>query len=166
MFSGVVVDVEKRVGFSTSPPRPVLGRVTFDVEEAWKGISQEPVIVSGYGTGADCGIGFSEGQRYLVYALGEPGGGAPLSTTYCAGTRLLAKAERDLQELGPAVLTLPGSAEPESVESEPVAEAGAVDSTPFGGPWSGSPPVIAVASILLLLAAVGAFAFWRRRRSD
>ncbi len=91
---------------------------------------------------------------------GGQGEDAPLGTSLCSRTKLLSKAEADLQALGSAALTLPGSVEPEtSVEPE------SVDSTPISGTLSGWEQVVTVASaILLLLAAVGAFTFWRWRR--
>ncbi len=142
------------------------GPTTFDVEEAWKGVSENQVTVDGRqssdpGVVTSCDLNFRGGERYLVYAgRGGQGEDALLQTSLCSRTKLLSKAEADLQALGPAALTLPGSVEPEaSVEPE------SVDSTPVSGTWSGWEQVVAVASaILLLLVAVGAFTFWRWRR--
>jgi|SRR5215216_4293539 len=112
VFSGEVVDVDEN--FTPGPSGPHLGPVTFDVEESWKGVSEEPVVVHGYGYGPDCGIGFSVGDRYLVYAHrgGELGDG-PLETGICGGTKPLADAATDLVALGPAELALPEAVAPE-----------------------------------------------------
>jgi hypothetical protein len=91
-----------------------------------------------------------------VYASGGRGENAAPSTNICSGTNLLSNAERDLRALGPAELALPGSVEPETVGS-----------TPVSGAWSFSEATAGAMSyvFLLLLAVVGTFAFWRRRRS-
>lgn len=118
------------------PPPPRFGLVTLEVEESWKGASVEPVVVRGDGPGASCGIEFQKGERYLVFAYSGREVGAPLKTgLWCSGTELInsSKAQRDLQALGPASLTLP------ETRGIPIVESGA----------------------LLLLAAVGAFALWR-----
>ena len=47
---------------------PPLSLVTLEVEESWKGVSEERVVVRGYGPEVSCGIEFREGERYLVYA--------------------------------------------------------------------------------------------------
>jgi len=112
VFTGEVVDVDEN--FTPGPSGPHLGPVTFDVEESWKGVSEDPVVVHGYGYGPDCGIGFSVGDRYLVYAYrgGEAGDG-PLETSICGGTKLLMDAATDLGALGPAELALPEAVTPE-----------------------------------------------------
>ena len=111
VFSGEVVEVDEN--FTPGSSGPHLGPVTFDIEESWKGVSEEPVVVHGYGYGPDCGIGFSVGDRYLVYAHrgGEVGDG-PLETSICEGTKLLTDAETDLGSLGPAELALPEAVAP------------------------------------------------------
>ncbi len=72
--------------------------------------------------------------------LGED---VPLGTD-SSGAKPLSKAEADLRALGPGALTLPET----------------------GGYTRGDVANIVVASgaLILLLAAVGAFALWRRRR--
>jgi hypothetical protein len=44
-----------------------------------------------------CEYPFTEGERYLVYAYAEEGG---LQTSYCARTKKLAEADKDLKALG------------------------------------------------------------------
>ncbi len=119
VFSGVVLDVyidyeEVESDFIRGPdnqPASLLqpyGLVTFDVEESWKGVSEEPVVVRDSELSTSCDIGFQEGERYLVYAsYGEQGPAGPLSTHACDGTKPLSNAGADLEALGPAELVLP-----------------------------------------------------------
>lgn len=110
VFSGEVLDARENP--ASAPPGLHLGPVTFDVGEVWKGVSEEQVVVLGYGGGGDCGIDFQEGERYLVYAAyGGQGEDATLTTGICQGTKLLMAAGDDLEALGPAVLELPETEE-------------------------------------------------------
>ena len=92
VFSGVVVDVETRSGSPQGSMDLLFDLVTLDVEESWKGVSAEPVVVfdkslvlreAGGSGGSDCtcdgslqeagerfqeGGRFQEGDRLLVYA--------------------------------------------------------------------------------------------------
>ncbi len=78
VFSGKVVGV-RGYFFDWPGGGPSLGPVTFDLEESWKGVSEEPVVVRGYGASASCGLDFQRGERYLVYARrGEKGGDGSL----------------------------------------------------------------------------------------
>jgi hypothetical protein len=111
VFSGEVVDVDEN--FTPGSSGPHLGPVTFDVKESWKGVSEDPLVVHGYGYGPDCGIGFTVGDRYLVYAYrgGELGDG-PLETSICGGTKPLTDAATDLVALGAAELAFPEAVTP------------------------------------------------------
>ena len=163
VFAGVAVDVgEMETGedlreFAYSPPPPPrFGLVTLDVEESWKGASEEPLVVRGHGHGASCGIEFQKGERYLVFAYSGREVDASLQTGLCSGTELISssKAERDLQALGPALLTLPGSVEPEIVAS-----------TSVGSTGREVPTVIVASGALLFVATLGALTYWRWRRT-
>jgi hypothetical protein len=100
---------------------PHLGSVTFDMEESWKGVPEEPVVVHRYGHSPDCGFGFSVGEWYLVYAhRGGKVGDDPLETSICEGTKPLTDAEADLlAALGPAELALPEAAAVEPIATTP-----------------------------------------------
>lgn len=72
-------------------------KISFDVDKAWKGISNDTVsAVTGLGS-ADCGYPFEEGKEYLVYTYG---GGESLYTSGCSRTKPLSEAEQDLKVLG------------------------------------------------------------------
>lgn len=110
VFSGEVLDA--RDNPSPTAPGLHLGPVSFDVEESWKGASEEQVVVLGYGESSSCGIDFQKGERYLVYATyGGQGEDTALTTGICQGTKLLTAAEGDLEALGPAELELPETEE-------------------------------------------------------
>jgi hypothetical protein len=47
---------------------PFLAPVTFDVNEAWKGVQIELVVVYGQGPSASCGLDFERDDTYLVFA--------------------------------------------------------------------------------------------------
>lgn len=155
VFSGEVVNVEEDYSTSPSGGPPLLGPVTFKVEESWKGVSKEPVVVHGYGEGGgDCSIQFREGKQYLVYAQrsGRDGDG-PLQTGICSGTKPLAVAREDLEALASMGSTVSGS-------EGTLPESGGAFHT--GSVWRTVTPVFVVAAptALLLLGALAA----RRRR--
>jgi Tissue inhibitor of metalloproteinase len=142
VFSGEVVDIDE--SDLSRGPWPRLGKVTFDVSEVWKGVSEEPVAVYGQGPEATCGIDFEEGESYLVYAYRSSGGGA-LQTDLCNETKPLAAAERDLQLLGPPDATLPGT--------------GGYIFSPVGD-------ATAIAAAFALLALAGTLVVWRLKRDE
>ena len=110
VFSGTVRsidegDIPDGAGGSTAPGViEATGRVSFDVEDSWKGVAAETVDVYGQGDGANCFNLFEEGEAYVVYASrgGDAGGSASLENNACGGTKPLALAEKDLRVLGPS----------------------------------------------------------------
>ena len=125
---------------------PPLSPVTLEMEESWKGVSEERTVVRGYGPEVSCGIEFREGERYLVYARDNEGQDVSLETGLCDATKPLAYAQADLAALGPPSVALSG---------------GELIST-------GGPPLVAVTAVALLalaLAAAGALARARRPNS-
>ena len=165
VFSGVVLKVDRSdsalgSGLHQSPDAPHPGPATFDVEESWKGVSENQITVDGRfssSPGSSCDFNFREGERYLVFATyALPREDTSLHTMACSGTMPLKLAGAEpgqyttnvLQALGPAEIVLP-----ERVESE------SVDSTPASGTWSSSSERIVAGAMvtLLALAMVGAF---------
>ena len=142
VFSGEVMGIDEN---DLSPgPGPRLGKVTFDVSDVWKGVSEEPVAVYGQGPGASCGIDFEEGESYLVYAYRSNGdGGNLLQTDLCNGTKPLGAAERDLRVLAPPDAALPGT--------------GGYMFTPIGA---------TIAGVFTLLALAGTLVMWRLRLGE
>ena len=72
--------------------------VTFTVQEYWKGVLSEPLVIHTGQGGGDCGFGFEEGESYLVYAYADDTG--DLHANICSRTALLSDAEGDLAKLG------------------------------------------------------------------
>lgn len=111
VFSGEVVKAEE------APPEPPdgddpflgLGPVTFEVEETWKGSSEDSVTVYGQGPEASCGIDFEKGETYLVYAYRS---GGDLGTDFCGRTKPLSFAGSDVSELNAARGSLPDTGGP------------------------------------------------------
>ncbi len=140
-----------------------LVRISFAVETIYKG-SQEPTLTfTTSDSSASCGYGFSEGERYLVYA-GEQDGG--YHVTLCSRTARLADAADDIAALNAvAPPTAPSAAPPDPAtppeQESPAAPAPAkVDRGARGcGCQSSEPP--AFAGALLVIAA---FLGLRRRR--
>ncbi len=127
IFSGEVLDT--RDNPSPTAPGVHLGPVTFDVEESWKGVSEEQGVILGSSFSAmeegDCGIDFREGERYLIYSTyGGQGEDRALTTGICEGTKPLKAADDDLEALGPAELELPETEEePDESKIQEVLEA-------------------------------------------
>lgn len=72
--------------------------VTFAVQEYWKGVFSEPLVIqTGQGDG-DCGYPFEEGKEYLVYAYADEND--DLHANICSRTALVSDAEKDLATLG------------------------------------------------------------------
>jgi uncharacterized protein (TIGR03382 family) len=67
VFDGVVADID---GDVEEGPHPV----RFAVQHGYRGVFQPEVVVHTMGTRAQCGFGFTEGQRYLVQAVRDPDG--------------------------------------------------------------------------------------------
>ncbi len=83
-------------------------RVTFRVDESWKGPTTREIVVNTGLGGGDCGYSFAGGQEYLVYASnnsGTPQLPAGLRTSICDRTKPLGLATDDLRALGPGAAT-------------------------------------------------------------
>jgi hypothetical protein len=97
VFSGEVVEIEKRYQNYPRASRGYRNTVTLRVSEVWKGPQRETLEVSTPSYGAACGYAFKEGQEYLVYAYtGKQG----LEVDSCNGTQRLTEAQADLEVLG------------------------------------------------------------------
>lgn len=97
VFSGKVLDIKEKKSLQGFPNNSVL----FEVMENWKGAEQSQVIITtGQGDG-DCGIDFTEGNEYLVYANESTMYGAKsLGSIICDRTDLLSASKEDLAVLG------------------------------------------------------------------
>jgi hypothetical protein len=95
VFTGKVVAVEKAGDFQIA--------VTIEVSGAYKGVKEKKVTVYTANNGAACGIGFTKGTSYLVYAREQKRGEEKvLGASLCSRTTTLADAKADLAELGEA----------------------------------------------------------------
>ncbi len=72
--------------------------VTFTVQEYWKGVFSEPLVLHTGQGGGDCGFTFEEGKSYLIYAYADDND--DLHANICSRTALLSDAEEDLAKLG------------------------------------------------------------------
>lgn len=130
----------------------MMGGVEFRVIDAWKGVSEESVVLYGqemvyYGeieegemvVGSSCAYIFEKGGRYLVYADRYKDG---FRTGTCDGTTKLEDAGKDLRALGP-----PGDVLPET---------GGV--SPEGARQGTAPMLVAAAAALASLVAGAVFA--------
>ncbi len=88
VFAGKVVSIESNNYSKT---------VHFDVERAWKGVTESAITITTGEGGGDCGYGFEEGKEYLVYAYGSES----LTTGICGRTQPVMDAYVDLAALGP-----------------------------------------------------------------
>jgi hypothetical protein len=73
-------------------------RVTFGVIERYRNVAEVGTLdVSTGAGGGDCGVGFTVGERYLVYASRRESG--ELTVSICSRTNLLADAAEDVEFL-------------------------------------------------------------------
>ncbi|PIC62697.1 hypothetical protein CSV79_15735 [Sporosarcina sp. P13] len=94
VFSGEVVEVKKS-------NRDDGKTIHFNVREIWKGIDSPTISVFTGNDSASCGIDFTVGKEYLVYAhTMESNGKSILSTTLCDRTAELANAADDIALIG------------------------------------------------------------------
>lgn len=76
-------------------------RATIHVTQAWKGVDTVEVIVEGPAQTSMCGVGFSAGGTYFVYANLEDG---VLRTNMCMRTRAADHADEDRAAHGAGVV--------------------------------------------------------------
>ena len=89
VFTGKVTKIERD---------PKYGKIIhLTVSKQWKGVDKQTVTVKTGLGGGDYGYGFQKDKIYLVYCHGKK----ELSTNICTRTKPLAKAKKDLEELGP-----------------------------------------------------------------
>lgn len=129
VFVGKAVEVKNEDHFDI---------VQFDIDMAWKGVSEDVVMLMTADSGAMCGYNFEQGRDYLVYAHAGP---KYVETGLCGRTQPFEGAFQDLAYLGPGYIPAPGQP---IVEREP------------GGPWM---------MILVVAAGAGAAAFIALRRA-
>jgi len=97
VFAGQVVSIKG----SLVPERPGakvyvrVDTVSFRVSEVWKGPERETLEVTTESQESACGYSFSEGRKYLVYAMGKK-----MKVNSCGETTPLSKASADLEALG------------------------------------------------------------------
>ena len=115
---------------------------TLRVTQAWKGIDTEEVVVGTVAHESMCGVPFTEGSVWLVYAERAEGS---LHTGLCHRTRLRADAEEDVQSFGAGVTPVdPEGPSPldEDDEEEPVeapgARGGCASCSTSGAPMQGA----------------------------
>lgn len=89
VFSGTVTGIQQ-------PDKGGL-KVAIRVHERWKGPEATTLTVTTAGNTAACGYPFENGEKYLVYALGD---GDSLATNVCTRTQPYESAAQDLKELG------------------------------------------------------------------
>lgn len=103
VFTGTVVSVGSGtldVGDHLYPTHQAVMRV----HSVWKGVASGTVVV--VTSTSMCGFPFEPGKTYLVYA--SPTGDTPLTTSICARTKPLDRADADLHELGEPARRWPG----------------------------------------------------------
>ena len=138
VFTGTVVGKGGKKRFAHDTSR----KYTFQVDTAWKGVSDSRATVYSLDGGeASCGYSFAKGKRYLVFTYEEQGS---LKTNLCSGNLQVEGAAAELERLGPGT----------KIE-------GAGGLIPFssGGKWAWLVPAAGVSALLALFALLR----WRRR---
>jgi hypothetical protein len=97
VFSGKVISVKDKLTISGYRVKTVI----FEVSKTWKGERHTQIMVTTGQGGGDCGIHFSEGEDYLVYArISDMYANDQLTTILCDRTDILSSAKNDLSILG------------------------------------------------------------------
>ncbi len=97
VFTGTVISAGGTKRFAHDTSR----KYTFQVDTAWKGVSDPRVSVySRKGEEASCGYSFSRGKTYLVFAYEDEG---VMKTDFCGGNLLIGQAASELEQLGPGM---------------------------------------------------------------
>lgn len=97
VFSGKVIEIVDKKKNRLIQSSADLMAVLIEVEESWKGMRQNQVVVYTERNSASCGFEFTINNRYLVYANENDG---KLKVSLCSRTALLSLATEDLDELG------------------------------------------------------------------
>ena len=93
VFRGRVEAIERAAPASDDPLRS--RTIMFTVLEAFSGVSGRSTIqITTPGSSAACGLNFTVGHEYVVYASADPGG--TLGTTSCSRTAAIENAAGDL----------------------------------------------------------------------
>jgi hypothetical protein len=95
VFVGTVAGIERSFTDWLGITRSIWPFIHFTVTRRWKGAAGAVVTIRAPLTGEACGYPFREGETYLVYAVG----GARLTSGYCAGTKELSLAAKDVEIL-------------------------------------------------------------------
>jgi len=106
VFAGRVIEIKEERGALA------IIEAKFEVEKAWKGVTNDDAVVSASTLVHLCGYPFKVGRSYLVYASGPNLG--ELSTSICTRTTRLKDAEEDLKFLGEPMMQRENKAEPAS----------------------------------------------------
>lgn len=97
VFSGKAILVDEKPVLFSAATRSVV----FQVAQVWKGPAHSQIKIKTGQGGGDCGINFSAGQEYLVYAVkSEMYGANELTTIICDRTAVLSQAQGDFAVLG------------------------------------------------------------------
>jgi len=96
VFAGQVINIESIIDHYGDTTKST--KITFWVEEAWKGVTFQTLAITTGPTGGMCGYEFKKGEQYIVYANGD--NEQTLSTSICTRTNKLIFAHEDLKELG------------------------------------------------------------------
>ncbi len=99
VYSGRVKGIDQPWTLGLNRREPV--RVTFDVDQVWKGPVRAQLVAWTTGGGASCGYVFDVGEEYLVYADGTED---ELKVYLCSRTMPLLQAGEDLAALGVGVV--------------------------------------------------------------
>jgi hypothetical protein len=95
-FRGRVVTIYRsfldRVGITNTAGY----RVQFEITKQWKGTASKSIVVITRLTGEACGFPIEENKEYLVYVVTQP---KDIQTGICTGTKNIAEAEQEMQQL-------------------------------------------------------------------
>lgn len=151
VFLGRVVDVKAPTGPIDDSSDVTM--VTFETSQVWKGQITQTQTLTTPGSSASCGVTFTPGQEYVVYARVNEG---VLTTTLCSRTQLASDATEDITAFGAGQAAQVNAQIPAQLPSTGAAESGDV--------LRGMAAPLAAFGIAALAAGVALAVISRRRR--
>jgi len=160
VFEGRVRAIAREGSAEVGPARL---RVTLEVVQTWKGADAEEVVVMTTTDASACGVPFTVGHSFLVYAASDDTGA--LVAGLCGGTKPREESDEDVAALGAGVTPVDVQDAPARTRATPPG-AGGCASCHVGtarGPTANADGSPMTAASLMTIGALGALAAARRR---
>ena len=152
VFAGKVVSIQHSYDLNAASVSPEdRTTVGFEVSTVWKGTVHEDMYIATPPIGGSCGFSFIEGEEHIVYAYDGAYDDGSYTAGICSRTALLGQAQADIDAFGSGRSPQAGTGGPlpEQTQNTAVSMAWVI--------------ILAVAAAVLVIGAIVAYAFVRRR---